>query len=214
MVIITCVLSLIRWQPQWKRRPLNLLTSRSYLTKWPSPTESLIHNLLEGDYQRGKDNFLDSSWEEIERHIENDRLTFVNDPEPIAKQKGPDGTGVVSRDLMMTVCKRYHDRDAKRLHQAHHIESKCRPSYANESDTLEIRLDKERVVESEVGSLLHYLRELLVYKFGVYHLKPRKELGLHNEASWHVTPQTKGLCARQRGMDTPENADYVECYWP
>ena len=42
---------------------------------------------------------------------------------------------------------------------------------------------------------------------------PSKDLGLHSEHSWHVTPQTNALEATRRGLCTPEFANYVESFW-
>ena len=67
---------------------------------------------------------------------------------------------------------------------------------------------------SEARSLLHYLRELLVFKFGAYYMRPMQDVGLHGEDSWHITPQTNRLYAKRQGLDAPAHADYVECCWP
>ena len=42
---------------------------------------------------------------------------------------------------------------------------------------------------SEIVTLLHYLRENLIYGQGVYHMEPRGKTGLHGVKSWHVTAQ-------------------------
>ena len=44
---------------------------------------------------------------------------------------------------------------------------------------------------SVIFTLLYYLRERLIYRLGVFHMEGR--VGLHQEASWHVTPQTENL---------------------
>ena len=46
-------------------------------------------------------------------------------------------------------------------------------------------------INSEIFTLLYYLRERLIYRFGVFHMEGR--VGLHHEASWRVTPQTKSF---------------------
>ena len=42
---------------------------------------------------------------------------------------------------------------------------------------------------SEIVTLLHYLRENLIYRQGVYHMEPRGNTGWHDVKSWHVTAQ-------------------------
>ena len=42
---------------------------------------------------------------------------------------------------------------------------------------------------SEIVTLLHYLRENLIYGQGVHHMEPRGKTGLHGVKSWHVTAQ-------------------------
>ena len=87
--------------------------------------------------------------------------------------------------------------------------------YSRPGGNLEVAR-REAVVSkcSEVRSLLHYLRELLVFKFSVFHMRPAHDVGLHNEDSWHVTPQTNELYAKRQGLSTPTHGKYVECHWP
>ena len=42
---------------------------------------------------------------------------------------------------------------------------------------------------SEIVTLLHYLREGLIYRQGVYRIEPRGNTGLHDVKSLHVTAQ-------------------------
>ena len=50
-------------------------------------------------------------------------------------------------------------------------------------------------IHSEIFTLLYYLRERLTYRFVVFHMEGR--VGLHHEASWRVTPQTKSFDQRE-----------------
>ena len=127
---------------------------------------------------------------------------------------GIDGIEFVPPEFMKQVCAKYYERDWARVHKARKIEEECRPKYNDES-VIEILL-REAVVSqcSEVRSLLHYLRERLVFKFSVFHMRPAHDVGLHNEDSWHVTPQTNELYAKRQGLSTPTHGKYVECHWP
>ena len=49
--------------------------------------------------------------------------------------------------------------------------------------------------KTEILTLLDYLRERLIYCFGVLHMEA--PVGLHHEASWHVTPQIKSFKQRE-----------------
>ncbi|MDA8583421.1 hypothetical protein N9L68_04290 [bacterium] len=50
-------------------------------------------------------------------------------------------------------------------------------------------------VNSEIFTLLYYLRERLIYRFGVFHVEGR--VGLHHQAIWHVTPQKNSFKQRE-----------------
>ena len=81
----------------------------------------------------------------------------------------------------------------------------------NEEGMVEIYLNDGLVANCEIRSLLHYLREDLVYKHRAFYMEPAEKVGLLNNDRWHVTPQTMGLYARRRGWCQPENAEYIEC---
>ena len=89
------------------------------------------------------------------------------------------------------------------------LELRCMPKYdcAAEAPLVDCRVH----AESEVSTLLHYLHETLIYKHGVFYLEPRDEVGVLDDRSWHVTPQTEGLYARRQGLVETEYADCVEC---
>ena len=44
---------------------------------------------------------------------------------------------------------------------------------------------------SDISTLLVYLRDRLIYRYGVFHMEGH--VGLHHENSWHVTPQTENF---------------------
>ena len=55
-----------------------------------------------------------------------------------------------------------------------------------------MQLSEGRVcANSEISTLLFYLRDRLIYRFGVFHMEGH--VGLHHENSWHVTPQTENF---------------------
>ena len=56
-------------------------------------------------------------------------------------------------------------------------------------------------INSDIYTLLYYIRERLIYRFGVFHMEGR--VGLHHEASWRVTLQTHRFDQR----------DMVQCWW-
>ena len=97
--------------------------------------------------------------------------------------------------------------------KARAMEEEGRPKYGLHRK-IEVLLRESKVGKtSELKTLLHYLREHLVFKWGVHHMLPSEDLGLHSEHSWHVTPQTNALEATRRGLCTPEFANYVESFW-
>jgi hypothetical protein len=202
-------------------RPLDLLTSRSFLIGRHAC--DFVNNDRPSDYDRwpnsdvytsGRSNFLDMEWGQICELVDNNLLSFVHEPNAIVKKVEADGIDSVTPAFVKGVCAIYWRRDRKRMLRAHEIEEESRPKY-HEKGAMEIFLRDTAVSKcSEVRSLLHYLHEMLVFKWGVYHMQPTEDLGLHNEDSWHVTPQTNGLHATRQGLDTPAHANYVECYWP
>ena len=89
------------------------------------------------------------------------------------------------------------------------LEERCMPKYDSGA---EVQLVDCRVhAESEVSTLLHYRHEALIDKHGVLYLEPRDEVGVLDDRSWHVTPQTQGLYARRQGLVETEYADCVAC---
>ena len=199
------------------RRPLNLLTSRSFwvlrracdfvgdvrpraFDRWPGS---------EDIYTYSRSDFLNTGWEEICQLVDDGLLVFVHEPRAITKEKERDDT--VPTTLVNRVCASYAMRDLERQESAKQVERESLPKYDNEG-MVEVLLRETAVSRcSQVRSLLHYLRERLVFKFGVRHMKPAQELGLHDEGSWHVSPQTRGLYAKRQGLSVPLDANYVEC---
>ena len=105
------------------------------------------------------------------------------------------------------------DRDYERYNAAAQIEADVMGTAQRRAD-FEVRLRDTRIRHvSEVKSLLSYLRDSLIYKHGVYHMRPNTDIGLKNDKTWHVTPQTLGLEATRRGQTTPRYDKWVECRW-
>ena len=202
-------------------RPSCLLTSRSFLIKRRAGDFVGDDGPCEFDrwpgsdiYTSGRSDFINTKWEQICQLVDNNLLSFICTPKEIVKKMETDGIDVVPPEFVKKVCAKYYERELRRLHKASEIEKECRPKYHDEA-VIEILL-REAVVSkcSEVRSLLHYLRELLVFKISVFHMRPAHDVGLHNEDSWHVTPQTNELYAKRQGLSTPTHKKYVECYWP
>ena len=201
-------------------RPLELLTSRSFTIgrhkcdfdqhrpppfEWDRWGDSDIYDYCKSD-------FLQEDWEQIERLLDEGLLDFEIEPKKIAEKRKIEGD--VSPQFVKEVCWEYWYRDCNRYFHAEEIERLSRPKH-NEEGSVEILLREGRVSEcSEVRSLLHYLRELLVFKFGAFHMTPGNDVELLSENKWHVTPQTRRLLAERDSSDMPEHADYVECHWP
>ena len=152
-------------------------------------------------------------WDELCMRIDSGLLKFVNEPKEITTIRELYGNEGVTPQVMRTVCAKFRDRDVGRVNKAHTMEKEGRPKYGLRGK-IEVLLRESKVCQtSELKTLLHYLREHLVFKWGVHHMLPSKDLGLHSEHSWHVTPQTNALEATRRGLCTPEYANYVESFW-
>ena len=201
-------------------RPIRLLSSRGFEVLGPKCDANSDYMVDESDkwpdtedFTLRRSNFLEESLPEIFDHIDGDRFRFIREPWSITQWKKANGSDEVPPELLKKVCERYHHRDHDRLQEALRIEAKCQPKRAAE-DSVEILVKDTRVSDcSQIRSLLHYLREMLVYKFGVHHMEPRADVRVCTEESWHVTPQTIGLWAMRQGGVVPDRAEYVECQW-
>ena len=191
-----------------KLRPVSLLTSRGLVEGRRAEDFGKDDMLLEVDRWRDTDiytwnhsDFINMEWEQLCKLIDNGLLLFAHEPKEITNIRETRGNDQVTPEVMKAVCKKYYDRDVNRYRKARAMEDEIRPKYALQG-MIEVLLRGSKVHRtSELKSLLYYLREMLVFKYGVHHMHPPEDLGLHNEESWHVTPQTNG---------TPEHADYVE----
>ena len=119
----------------------------------------------------------------INQHLDAKRIvlatpTFIND-----------GSGGDDRTLepVAQAIVRMHRRDICRVEAAKEIE-KATMASARQQTTVHVGLTKNKIrPTSEVASLLHYVRETLIYKHGVYHMQPRRDVGLLDSTSWHVS---------------------------
>ena len=161
-----------------------------------------------------RSNFLCKSLEQVLSLVDNGRFRFINEPTMMTNKKKADGSDEVSLEFLREVCIKYHHRDHGRLQVARNIEAKSRPKRPV-TGSVEIFLRATGVSEcSEISPLLHYLREMLVFKFGVNHMEPCEDVRVCTKESWHVTPQTNGLFAKRQGKDVADHAEYVACRWP
>ena len=139
-------------------------------------------------YAFGDSDFMHESMEDLRVLLDEGRIRLKRDPASLVRFIAEHGSGPESKAA---------------------LEERCMPKYDSGA---EVQLVDCRVhAESEVSTLLHYLHETLIYKHGVFYLEPRDEVGVLDDRSWHVTPQTEGLHARRQGLVETEYADCVEC---
>ena len=203
-----------------KDRPVSLLTSRSLVVGRREQDFGNDDMLHEADrwpttdiYTYHYSDFINMGWDELCELIDNGLLLFAHEPKEITKIRETHGNEGVTPEVMKAACQKYYDRDLERIEKARAIENVGRPKYALPG-MVEVLLRESKVDKtSELSSLLHYAREVLVFRFGVYYMRPSKDLGLHSKDTWHVTPQTIALEATRRSLCTPEHANYVESFW-
>ena len=89
--------------------------------------------------------------------------------------------------------KRLYERDIQRMSDAP-IGKAVSVGPGGRQRPMTMQLSGGRVhADSEMATLLFYLRDRLIYRFGVFHMEGK--VGLHHERSWHVTPVTEDLTA-------------------
>ena len=147
-----------------------------------------------GAYTYSKSDFIREPWENIKDHIEHNLLRFATTPGDILAFHKEDDCDELPKDRLMRVCRQYFDRDAARASNAARLENLCRPKHAY-TTLVEILL-RDCVVDSncEIATLLHYIKELLEFKFCAYYLVPTGDTALYGPDGpnrWHITPQTK-----------------------
>lgn len=184
-------------------RPTQLLRSRKfYIQRQGEDLE---------DRQQG--DFINTNWREICELIENDELVFCSEPKAITRQRMMYGEASIDQAFFKLICGKYHDRDHVRVMETTRLEEDCGSKH-NLPNMVEISMENTGILNCEMQSLLLYLRELLIFGYGAYHLEPRSDIGLHTKDSWHMTPQTNGLYAKRRDYPDPEYPEYVEAQWP
>ena len=194
-------------------RAQSLLTSRSYCAL--PQAAAAVSNFYDGEPTY---DFLSARWSEIERLIEGDQLVFVHDPPTIQAYKIKHDTIIVPKNLLLQVCWKYYDRDCDRYQHGKALEDRCKPRHSH-PEYAEIRLDECKVTEDcEMVTLLHYLKEALIFKFGIRRLQPASEVHLLNH--WHITPQSNRIWTEKLRRDgCPQHIkdwalmypDFVEC---
>ena len=124
---------------------------------------------------------------EINTKLDCNTITFKN---PVA-HKDPMHSGEFITQPNDTEIVRLWHRDRKRYNHAVELErTSGRWSSRCATDMIHIQLSGSNVCKtSEIVTLLHYLRENLIYGQGVHHMEPRGNTGLHDVKSWHVTAQ-------------------------
>ena len=92
-------------------------------------------------------------------------------------------------DLLGAV-RRYHKRDCRRVQE---VQERCSKMQVFPRDAfIRCQLCEGRITPgTEIADLLSFLHDRLVFRFGVFHMKPREQVGLLDLGRWHVTPQTE-----------------------
>ena len=84
---------------------------------------------------------------------------------------------------------RLYHRDLARFRQAHVVEQQAEPKHRMKSaKTVQMSFQDHNLRQpSEITSLLWYLREALIYKWGGYHMLPKKDIAILAPDIWHVS---------------------------
>ena len=131
------------------------------------------------------------SKKELEGILTENKARWVTTPKYITDSMLKEKTLIPPRSLMINSCVLYWRRDVMRQQYAEELEMECMP-IKNIEGVVEVKLKGHGVEEnSQIRTLLEYLKDIMIYQFGAYHLKPLKEVGIFTEQNWHVTPQVE-----------------------
>ena len=205
------------WATPPAERPLALLPSRKFIigthceeTSFDGSPDNRFIWSTQTTFNFETSDFKSECSADLRELLDEGRIRLVNDPESLAACIAKFGAGPESKKLMNDLCIEFHRRDHSRLAAAERLESACVRKYGPGA---ELRLIEGKVhAHAEISTLLHYIRETMIYKHGVYHLEPVNEVGLLDVRSWHVTPQTRGLQASRQRLEAPDFAEYVTCF--
>ena len=190
------------WLSDWfdtppAERPRKLLTSRKVhllctyeeLRHQPQVLRSR-HEHWPGTelYDYGKEDLGFMEQYDLDEHLKKGSLRPAKMPDEIARDMEQTGSLLPNKLLLDDFCIRIWRRDQLRLREARAMESLCTPrrAYAHKA---EVYLS-DCVVrpDCELFTLLHYLQQLMVFRFRAYHLLPRKDIGILTGGQWHITP--------------------------
>ena len=203
-------------------RPCELLSSRYFeVPVWAyrearSQSDQSWYGLYEGAGLHPNDlitgSFLGCHSKHLEYYIRKGVIKFCSDPQAIREYKESGCPLPVPEQLMRNVCDQYVSREQERVRDAAIIE--MHGQAMGESDAyVEIKLENSVVSPySEIFPLLYYLQQTLIFRFAAYYRHPIERVGLLGPASWHVTSQTRGICARRSGKDVPKSPDSLDIY--
>ena len=168
----------------------------------------------ESDEDREQRDFINTEWEEIEKLVESGSLTFCREPAQMERRRLQQGDDSIDLEFVREVCANFHDEDVGRVREAREVDEDCTSKHGYPG-TLEIKLDKNGVVDSEVKSVLHYMRQELIYRFEASHREPRADVGVKDQETWRLTPQTIEIDPRREGEPgLPRLPKYVPGHWP
>ena len=166
------------------RRPHDLLTFRYC---------HLLNDRARDAYTDRKGNYTsvpiyEETAETINRRLDNGTIAMAK----AVFRQDPEKPGAVIEERVDKSIVHYWKRDCKRFQEATDMETgagRIRQGSGTERTLVHVQLKDGRIVkDSEIGTLLHYLQQLLIYRFGAYHMKPRTDIALLGCDSWHITP--------------------------
>ena len=83
---------------------------------------------------------------------------------------------------------RIRERDLQRVHQAQKLEKTSRSYRCKTWQVVQMSFFNHNLKDhSEIITLLHYLRDYVIYKCGGFYMKPRKDIGILPPARWHCS---------------------------
>ena len=121
--------------------------------------------------RRYRSDFLNSSWSEIKRLIADKRLVFLRPPNSFIEYRAKTGKDVIPPWLFRKTCESFYQRDQARLQEAQDVETVALPAHTHPNMAEILLTDTHIYTNSEIISLLFYLRERLSYRWGAYHMK-------------------------------------------
>ena len=165
-----------QYESEWPERPtaesgnsgLMMLPMRRAWINSSNEEEAIVHvgRLSEG---------------ELERQIEAGTIY-------LCKASQTRINGIPNQDNWEDGVRKYWKRDRRRLDDMYAIERISRSKMAPRNEAVSVLLSNcSLCAQSQVYSLMHYLREYLIYAKQAYHLEPEDEVAVLSPNRWHVS---------------------------